>query len=227
MRKPSRAILFVSASAALMAIGLTASTALAGTHGAPAATHAGAASTGPWSVSPMGNFEGGHNVGPALLSDPGTGGKISCASPFVQLDYNGGMGLTHTLVTLKDQAFSECSLPDGTTVTVTPNTAPWTMTGTQFNPSRNLGVTTGEVHGMSLSFSSSSCSGVLDGSAAGANDGSVAYQYYNNPHWLIVRPWGSTLHVYDVNGCSGIFNDGDLVTLHAIFDATYLTITSP
>jgi hypothetical protein len=50
---------------------------------------------------------------------------------------------------------------------------------------------------------------------------------YNNPHWLIVRTGNSTLHAYDVSGCGGFFGDGDPVTLHAIFDVTYLVITSP
>jgi hypothetical protein len=227
MRKPNRAILLVSAGAAAIAVGLTTTTALAGTHGALTTARTDAGSTGAWSVSPMGNLEGGHNIGPGVLNDTSTGGKITCGSPFLQFDYAGGMGLTHKLVTFKDQAFQDCTLPDGTAVTVTPNTSSWYMTGTHFNSSRNLGVTTGEVHGVSLTFTSSTCSGVLDGTAAGANDGTVGYQFYNNPHWLIVRPWASTLHVYDVSGCSGIFADGDPVTYHAIYDVDFLIITSP
>jgi hypothetical protein len=35
------------------------------------------------------------------------------------------------------------------------------------------------------------------------------------------------LHAYDVSGCDGIFGDGDTVGIHAVFDATYLVITSP
>ena len=151
---------------------------------------------------------GEDGIGPAVLNDPGTGGKIRCASPFVQFNGEGGMGLTHTLMTLKFQQFGDCTLPDGTVITVTPSTVPWQMTGTGFNSSTNLGVTTGRVRGVSLSFSSSSCSGVLDGIAAGANDG--------------------TLHAYDISGCAGIFTNGDAVSLSATFGApNYLVITSP
>ena len=224
MRKPTRAIRLASVGAAVMAIGLTATTALAAAHDAPSPGTGGA---GTWSVSPMNNFEGGHGVGPAVLSDASTGGKISCAAPFVQPNYKGGMGLTHTLVTLKLQSFRACKLPDGTAVKVTPVTSSWSMIGEQFNPAANLGATTGRVRGVSLSFSGSSCSGVLDGTAAGANDGTLTYQYYNNPHWLVFRTWASTLHAYDVSGCAGIFGDGDPVTIHAVFDVTYLVITSP
>jgi hypothetical protein len=35
------------------------------------------------------------------------------------------------------------------------------------------------------------------------------------------------LHAYDVSGCSGIFGDGDPVTMDAVFAASYLLITSP
>lgn len=224
MRKPTRAIRFALAGAAVMAIGLTATTALATAHAAPSPDPGGA---GTWSVSPMNNVEGGRGVGPAVLTDSSTGGKITCAVPFAQFHYRGGMGLTHTLATLKEQGFSQCTLPDGTAVTVTPSASSWNMTGNEFNPGTNLGVTTGRIRGVGLSFSSSSCSGTLDGTAAGANDGRLTYQYYNNPHWLIVRPWGSTLHAYDVSGCGGILADGDPVTIHAVFDATYLVITSP
>jgi hypothetical protein len=228
MRKPNRAILLITAGAAVMAIGLTATTALADAHAAPAAAGPEAGGAGTWSVSPMNSYEGGDSVGPAVLSDSSTGGTINCISWFSQLNYKGGMGLTHTLVTLRLQSFRACTLPGGIAVTVTPVTASWNLTGTAFNPSRNLGVTTGRVRGVSLSFSSSSCSGVLDGTAAGANDGTLTYQYYNNPHWLVVRPWGiTTLHAYNVSGCGGIFADGDAVTFHGVLDATYLTITSP
>jgi hypothetical protein len=67
---------------------------------------------------------------------------------------------------------------------------------------------------------------VLD-TAAGANDGAITFQYCNNPHRLIVRAWNSTLHAYDVSGCGGVFGNGNPVTLHAVFDVTYLVITSP
>jgi hypothetical protein len=161
-----------------------------------------------------------------VLSDSTTGGKITCARPFAQFDYKGGMGLTHTLVTLKYQDLGQCTLPDGTPVTMKIATS-WDVVGKQFNPSTNLGVTTGRVRDVSLSFSGTTCSGVIDGTAAGAKDGAMEFQYYNNPHWLIVRTGNSALHAYDVSGCGGVLSDGDPVTLHAIFDVSYLVITSP
>jgi hypothetical protein len=227
MRKPNRAVLLVCAGAATMAIGLTATTALADAHGAATAAGTATNSAGTWSVTGA-SGAGEFGIGPAVLNDPGTGGKIRCASPFVQFNGEGGMGLTHTLMTLKLQQFGDCKLPDGTVITVTPSTVPWQMTGTGFNSSTNLGVTTGHVRDMSFSFTSSTCSGEFDGTAAGANDGTVTYQYYNNPHWLIIRNWGGTLHAYDISGCAGIFTNGDAVSLLATFGAPdYLVITSP
>ena len=224
MRKLTRAIRFASAGAAVMAIGLAVTTALATAHAAPSPDPGGA---GTWSVSPMNNVEGGHGVGPAVLTDSSTGGKISCAVPFVQFDYRGGMGLTYTLATLKDQSFSQCTLPDGTAVTVTPAGLIVERNGNEFNPGTNLGVTTGRIRSISLSLSEFLLQRDARRYRRRHERRSADLQYYNNPHWLIVRPWGTTLHAYDVSGCGGILGDGDPVTIHAVFDATYLVITSP
>jgi hypothetical protein len=223
MRKPNR-VLLISAGVATLALGLT----LTAAHAASAGSRPAARSAGmTWSISPMGQFDEPGNVGPTVLTDRSTNGKISCKFATSAMKPPGGMGLRHTLVAFTGMTFSQCALPDGTSVSLAPVSLPWTLTGGRFDPSRNLGVTTGEVHHVSLSFSSSSCSGVLDGSAAGANDGTVIYQFYNNPHWFVFRTWSSTLHAYNVSGCSGIFSNGDKVTLHGVLAALALVITSP
>jgi hypothetical protein len=221
MRKPNRALL-ISAGVTALALGLTVTAARAASAGPSPA-----ASVTRWSVSSGVQFDEPENVGPTVLTDRSTGGKISCASVVSGMRHSSGMGLTGTLVSFIDMSIAECKLPDGTSVTVTPVKLPWTLTGGRFDPSRNLGVTTGRVHHVSLSFTSSSCSGVLDGTAAGANDGAVTYQFYNNPHWFIDRTWGDTLHAYNINGCSGIFSNGDRVSMHGVLAALDLVITSP
>ena len=77
-----------------------------------------------------------------------------------------------------------------------------------------------------LSFSGSSCSANLDGTAAGAGDGILTYQHYNNPGWTIIRRWGSNLHAYAVSGCAGLFGTGDPINVSATTDSG-MTITSP
>lgn len=227
MAKPNLAILIsasvISASVAAAALGLTVTAAHAAS-GRPRPATSGA---GTWSVSPMNQFDEPSNIGLTVLSDPNTGGAISCKFSGGAIKPPGGMGLRGTLVTISGLAFSQCTLPDGTSVTLNPGSSSWTMTGRQFDPSRNLGVTSGRLHGVSMSFSSTSCSGVFDGTAAGANDGGLAYQYYNNPHWLVVHTYASTLHAYNVSGCSGIFNNGDTVTMHVVWSFLALVISSP
>jgi hypothetical protein len=227
MRKPNRSIL-ISGGAAVLAIGLTTTTALAAT-GSGHGGQPGASGSASWSVSPMNTVEGGDSVGQTVLADSTTGGKIKCTSESAGYDIKGGMDLTGTVtgklagVTMQ---FGGCALPDGTAVTVTESNE-WAMTGVRFDPSTNLGVTTGRWRGVDISFSSSTCSGVLDGSAAGANDGILTYEFYNNPHWLIVRTYGGDLHAYNVTGCTGIFGNGDPVTMHTISTGTDIVITSP
>ena len=86
------------------------------------------------------------------------------------------------------------------------------MMALSFNRLRNLGVTTGEFTGIDVSLFSSGCSGIPDGTAAGANDGTVPYRYYNNPKMLITSGPGD-LHIYNVTGCAELFNTGDPFTL--------------
>jgi hypothetical protein len=221
MRKPSRTILIAGGAAVLAIGGFTASTALAGTSSAPAVQP----KPGTWSVTPINTDLGDGSVGPAVLTDTTTGGKIKCAGGDGDIDVKGGMGLTGTLAEVAFQ-IGRCTLSDGTAVTVTANAGPWAMIGTSFYFRPNLGVTTGEWTGVDLSFSGTSCSGSLDGTAAGADDGVLQYQHYNNPGFLILRKLGSNLNAYDVSGCAGLFNSGDPVSVVATLD-TGMTITSP
>jgi hypothetical protein len=104
----------------------------------------------------MNQFDEPGSVGPTVLADRNTGGKISCAFAGSAMKPPGGMGLRHTLVAFTSLDFSQCTLLDGTPISVTPVSLPWALTGGRFDPSRNLGVTTGQVHHVSPSFSSPS-----------------------------------------------------------------------
>lgn len=221
MRKPNRSILIASAAAVLAVGGFTAGTALAGTASDPAV----APRPGTWSVAPLNTVLGAGSVGPAVITDTTTGGKIKCKGAGGSLSVKGGMGLTGSLASVQAQ-FSQCTLSDGTAVTVTANATTWSMIGTSFFFRPNLGVTTGQWTGVDLSFSGTSCSGTLDGTAAGADDGVLAYQHYNNPGFLILRKVGTSLNAYEVSGCGGLFGTGDPVTVVATIDSG-MTITSP
>ncbi len=94
------------------------------------------------------------------------------------------------------------------------------------HPRRHLGVTSGEFTGLDMSLAGSGCSAILDGSGAGANDGTVPYLYDNNPNLLTTGRPGN-LHIYNVSGCTGLLGAGDTITLSTTQGFSGLFITSP
>jgi len=208
--------------AALMAVGLTATAAFAAARSGSAPGSQRASSTVTWSVSSS-EVTGGTVKWP--LTDSTTGSKISCFGQPVY-SFTQRMGLHGRIAPITAISFASCTLPGGTAITLTANNLPWRLMAVSFNPSRNLGVTTGNVAGIDISLSGSGCSGVLDGTAAGANNGTARYQFYNNPDFLIGRNQGN-LHIYNVTGCTGLFNNGDAFTMSYTEPFSGLFITSP
>ena len=223
MHARHRTFLF-SGIAASLAVGLMATAAYAaGGSAHPAGGQRATAAT--WSVYSQ---QGSAGVSARVeLTDNTTGNKIKCGANF-GYSFTRKMRLPSDIATLSGVQFGNCKLPDGTAITLTSNTRNLPMMALSFNRLRNLGVTTGEFTGIDVSLSSSGCSGILDGTAAGANDGTVPYRYYNNPEMLITSGPGD-LHIYNVTGCAGLFNTGDPFTLSSTQgQGIYgLTITSP
>ena len=202
--------LMLSGSAALVVVGIAASAAFAAPRSGPAARRPSTSGSGTWSVS-QSVTTSGSSKGAALI-DTTTGTRITCSTGVgSNFSFTRGMGLHNPIATMGGIQFFSCALPGGAAVSVTANRQ-WDMMGVSFNPRRNLGVTSGDLAGIDISISSSVCSGVLDGTAAGANDGTANYQFYNNPDFLIGRSGGS-LHIYNVSGCTGLFNTGDTFTM--------------
>jgi hypothetical protein len=214
-----------SGTAALLAAGLVASAAYAAASGRPASGHPAAdhrATAATWSVNQSVDTGGATKV---VLTDRTTGVKIKCGAQFDYL-FSQEMGLPSDIATLNFVNFGNCRLPGGVAITLTSNTTKTPMIALSFNPRRNLGVTTGEFTGLDISLSSSGCSGVLDGTAAGANDGTIPYRFYNNPDVLLTSGQGG-LQIYSVSGCTGLFSTGDTFTLSSSMNFSDLFITSP
>lgn len=211
----------LSGAAALLAAGLTATAAYA--WAAPAHPASGQRATAAtWSVS---SSEDTESAVKTVLTDQATGTKIKCTVQF-NYSFTQKMGLPSDIATVPSLSFSNCTLPGKTPITLTSNTTGLPMMALSFNRLRNLGVTTGEFAGIDISLSSPGCSGVLDGTAAGANNGTVPYHFYNNPDVLITGGQGN-LHSYNVSGCAGLVNTGDAFTLFSAQDFGGLFITSP
>jgi hypothetical protein len=210
-----RTILSASGVAAVMAIGLGATTALA-------------TATITWTVKPGGSYTA--KSGTTTLTDTVTGAVLTCTSSAAAGTLKSGSGLTNPLGTVTSSTFTGCTGPAGLTFAVktsASSTKPWKINATGFSS----GVTTGNISGIHavLSGTNNTCKATVDGTGATAFNGKVAIRHSNSSAAKLSVVKGINLHAYNVSsGCLGAINSGDAVT----FKTTYTlnkaqTITSP
>ncbi len=211
-----RTILSASGVAAVMAIGLGATSALA-------------TSTTTWTVKPGGAYTA--KSGTTTLTDTKTGAVLTCTSSAAAGTLKSGSGLSNPLGTVTSSTFTGCTGPAGLTFSVTTSassTKPWHVNGSTFS----AGVTTGSITGIHavLKGTNNTCTATVDGTTATAFNGKVVIKHSNStPTKLSVLKGGDNLHTYNVSsGCLGAIASGDAVT----FTTTYTlnkaqTITSP
>jgi hypothetical protein len=171
------------------------------------------------------------NVGMVYLLDTDTGHRIACKISDITGTFNDGMGVTGPIAVV-GIGFSTCTVQGAKVTVAAPGNPSWNMIASSYAPHTNLGVTTGQVEGIDLAITGSSCSADVDGTGAGANDGAATFKYYNNPHWFVFHAVGSNLHIYDVSGCAGLFNSGDSINFgntYGTFDTigNDIFVTSP
>ena len=209
MKRLSRRILFTGGATAL-AVGATAGVALA------------VAIT--FSISPGGAITA--KAGTTTLKDTNTGSVLSCTSSSSSGTLKKGHGISGAnLGSITKLTFSGCKGPLNLTFTVTNSGFPWTLHGTAFNATS--GVTTGNITGIKSHLAGTGCSADVRGATA-SSTGKVKVTYTNSTHKLKVLASGGTLHVFNVNGCAGLINNGDATQ----FTGTYTVsptqkITSP
>ena len=110
--------------------------------------------------------------------------------------------------------------------TLTASHLPWRLNAVSFDSA--TGVTTGTITGIHAAFSGLGCSGVADGTGPAKNNGKVAVTYTNSTGVLNVLTTGGNLHIYQVSGCFGIWDNGDSATFGGSYTVTpQQTITSP
>jgi len=210
-----RTILTTSGLAAVMAIGLGATSALA-------------TSTTTWTVKPGGSYTA--KSGTTTLKDLVTTTLLTCTSSAAAGTLKSGSGLTNPLGTVTSSTFTGCTGPLGTTFSVTTSastTKPWHVNATSFSS----GVTHGNISGIHalLKGTNNACTATVDGTGATSFNGKVAITHSNASPTKLKVTKGINLHVYNVSsGCMGLIVSGDAVT----FTATYTlnaaqTITSP
>jgi hypothetical protein len=210
-----RTILSASGVAAVMAIGLGATTALA-------------TATTTWTVKPGGSYTA--TSGTTTLTDETTGSVLSCTSSAAAGTLKSGSSLTNPLGTVTSSSFTGCTGPAGTTFSVktsASSTKPWKVNATRYSS----GVTTGNISGVHavLTGTNNTCKATVDGTGATAFNGKVAIRHSNSTARKLAITKGINLHLYNVStGCLGLINTNDAVTFKAVYTLNKAqTITSP
>ena len=165
-------------------------------------------------------------AGKTTLKDTNTGSVLTCTSSSSSGTLKSGSGIAGTNIgSITKLSFSNCTGPLSLTFTVTNSGFPWTLHGTAFNATS--GVTTGNITGIKSTLTGTGCSATVGGTTAGSA-GKVKVTYTNSTHKLKVLPGGGTLHVFNVNGCAGLINNGDATQFTGTYTVTPAqTITSP
>lgn len=194
-------------------LALSAGSAFAGTNAGTAAT---------WTVKPGGAITA--KAGTTTLKDTKTGSVLTCTSSSGKGTVKKGSGLSGAgLGSITALGFTNCTGPLSLTFTVKTTHFPWKLNATSYKS----GVTTGTITGIHATLTGPSCSAVVDGTSATANNGSVTATYTNSTGKLATTGAGN-LHIYNVSGCAGLINSGD----GSSFKGSYAvspkqTITSP
>jgi hypothetical protein len=177
-----------------------------------------------FSISPGGNISA--SAGTTKLHDVNTNQTLQCTSSKSTGTLKSGHGISGAnLGSIKTLTFSNCTGPFGLVFTVTNSGFPWTLHGTAFNATS--GVTTGNITGIKSHLSGTACSADVRGATA-TSTGKVKVTYTNSTHKLKVLASGGTLHVFNVNGCAGLINNGDATQFTGTYTVTPAqTITSP
>ena len=166
--------------------------------------------------------------GTAQVKDTKTGTIAKCTSLKLSATLKKGSALAGAKlgsITGPSTAFTGCKI--GTiAVSVAANGFPWYLSTTSYDST--TGVTTGTITGLDLVATATGCSATLDGTAAGADNGTIKVKYTNSTGKLTILSTGGNLHDWGVVGCLGLENNGDPQDASGTTTVTpKQTITSP
>jgi hypothetical protein len=212
MRTPLAAILIAGTAALVGGLATTASFASSGQ---------------PWTVTPGGASTATTAV--VTLADPATGGAMSCADGNARSNTarsnddedewavgwsNGPIYNPHAFGIVSEMNYATCVSPAGLPAVLTGNNLPWKLAGGSYLASS--GVTHGAVKGAHLTLDGDGCSAFIESSSP-TTPGTVKFTYTNGTAKLKLVPTGGNLEFANVNGCAGMFNDGDPASISATF----------
>jgi hypothetical protein len=173
---------------------------------APGAAPSSAATATTWTVKP-----GGHATvsGALTLRDTKTTTVTRCKSVKLDATVKSGSGLAGPDIgSITSAIFPNCELL-GATDESSPvaKGLPWKLNATSYDA--KTGVTTGTITGIDLvAKGTPGCYAVLDGTAAGADNGTIQFTYTNSAGKLKLVPKGGNLHWWAVSGCFGLLGKG-------------------
>lgn len=168
-----------------------------------------------WSVTPGGSFTGKQS-GKVTITDSVTKKSIVCATAAAAGQFKSGTGLPGAGIgTLGSLSLTGCATGSGRAFTVTAGALPWSLNADKYIPAKKT--TYGTLTGMHLTLAATGCSATVDGTGATSDNGSVVIHIHNRPSKLKLEAAGGTLHVYVGSGCTGVFRNGDAVSVSTAY----------
>jgi hypothetical protein len=174
-----------------------------------------------WTVSSGGSFTG--RAGRTVLADTTTGqAAIVCASSSSRGTVKSSSGLPGAGI-----GFIAAASFRGGCFTLTAGRLPWKINAKSYQSA--TATTLGTITGVHLRFTDPTfCNLTADGTSATAGNGTVRFRYANATGRLQVLRADGNLHIYQVQGCGGVFHNGDTAALSGTYMITPLqTISSP
>jgi hypothetical protein len=170
------------------------------------------AATGTWTTAPGGSFTA--SAGQTELADSTTNASVGWENGQLAGSFKSGTGLSG----LNIGRIKSLTLGTGSST----QTVAWPVNAQAYDPASVGGTTSFTVRGIHFSVNlGSACSFVVDGTSATADNGTARFKYANSTHILRAVSGGSTLHAYDVSGCSGLrINEGDSLNLIAYYQVS-------
>lgn len=167
-----------------------------------------------WTVSPGGHITA--TSGTAVLTDTRTGASVSCAVASLAGSLKSGSGLSGTGIgSITAFSLSSCTGPGGQSFTATSSSFPWQVNALTYNGhnahARKVGTTMGDIIAAKVALTSLVCHILWWGQPA-----ILAFEYINTTAKLTTLAT-SGMSLYNVSGCGGSFNTGDVMTLSASF----------
>ena len=171
------------------------------------------AASATWTVTPGGPFETPGASHFSYLTDATTGTVFSCDGPYAGGTFSSGSGLTNPIGTIGLSSLV-CGGPGGVQFGVTFSNAHMGIRAVSYDAGTDIvhGSITHLYGAISPDPPISACIAAVDGTSPTAHDGTIRFRYYNNAGQLQTLRGGGNLHAYNVTGCGGLINSGDVLT---------------